>query len=232
MYYKAKMIKYGDKISLTMITLNEELSVKKVINDIKNIDERIEINIVDSSTDKTPDIAKSLGANVYRQFPPSGYGPAMDYALKCSNRELIITVDCDDTYPLSQVDQFSKLIFEQNFDVVDGNRLPKKPKFMPYINYFANYGFALIASLLFFVRIKDLHSGMRAYRKSILNKLPYKVEGVSLPVELILWPLRLGLKVKFVDIEYNERIGQSKLEPLRAAWWTIYRIVRARFLKL
>ena len=77
-------------------------------------------------------------ANVYRQFPPSGYGPAMDYALKCSNRELIITVDCDDTYPLSQVDQFSKLIFEQNFDVVDGNRLPKKPKFMPYINYFAN----------------------------------------------------------------------------------------------
>ena len=73
---------------------------------------------------------------------------------------------------------------------------------------------------------------MRAYRKSILNKLPYKVEGVSLPVELILWPLRLGLKVKFVDIEYNERIGQSKLEPLRAAWWTIYRIVRARFLKL
>tara|TARA_B100001248_G_scaffold222157_1_gene178562 strand:+ start:752 stop:1450 length:699 start_codon:yes stop_codon:yes gene_type:complete len=232
MYYKAKMIKYGDKISLTMITLNEELSVKKVINDIKNIDERIEINIVDSSTDKTPEIAKSLGANVYRQFPPSGYGPAMDYALKCSNRELIITVDCDDTYPLSQVDQFSKLIFEQNFDVVDGNRLPKKPKFMPYINYFANYGFALIASLLFFVRIKDLHSGMRAYRKNILKKLPYKVEGVSLPVELILWPLRLGLKVKFVDIEYNERIGQSKLEPLRAAWWTIYRIVRARFLKL
>ncbi len=226
------MIKYGDKISLTMITLNEELSVKKVINDIKNIDERIEINIVDSSTDKTPEIAKSLGANVYRQFPPSGYGPAMDYALKCSNRELIITVDCDDTYPLSQVDQFSKLIFEQNFDVVDGNRLPKKPKFMPYINYFANYGFALIASLLFFVRIKDLHSGMRAYRKNILKKLPYKVEGVSLPVELILWPLRLGLKVKFVDIEYNERIGQSKLEPLRAAWWTIYRIVRARFLKL
>ena len=225
------MIKYGDKISLTMITLNEELSVKKVINDIKNIDERIEINIVDSSTDKTPEIAKSLGANVYRQFPPSGYGPAMDYALKCSNRELIITVDCDDTYPLSQVDQFSKLIFEQNFDVVDGNRLPKKPKFMPYINYFANYGFALMASLLFFVRIKDLHSGMRAYRKSILKKLPYKVEGVSLPVELILWPLRLGLKVKFVDIEYNERIGQSKLEPLRAAWWTIYRIVRARFLK-
>lgn len=226
------MIKFGDKISLTMITLNEELSVKKVIEDIKNIDERIEINIVDSSTDKTPEIARSLGANVFRQFPPSGYGPAMDYALKCSNRDLIITIDCDDTYPLDQVDYFSKLIIDENFDVVDGNRLSTKPKFMPVINYLANYGFAIIASLLFMVRIKDLHSGMRAYRKNVISKLPYKVEGVSLPVELILWPLRMGMRVKFVDILYKERIGQSKLEPLKAAWWTVLRILRARFKKI
>lgn len=225
------MIKYGNKISLTMITLNEELSVKKVINDIKEIDDRIEINIVDSSIDKTPEIAKSLGAKVYRQYPPVGYGPAMDYALKCSNREIIITVDCDDTYPLDQIDYFSKLILDEGYDVVDGNRLPRKPEFMPYLNYFANYFFALIASILFFVRIKDLHSGMRAYRSKIIKTLPYKVEGVSLPVELILWPIRLGLNVKFVDIVYNERIGQSKLEPLKAAWWTIVRIIRARFLK-
>ena len=72
---------------------------------------------------------------------------------------------------------------------------------------------------------------MRAYRSKIIKSLPYKVEGVSLPVELILWPIRLGLNVKFIDIVYNERIGQSKLEPLKAAWWTIVRIIRARFLK-
>lgn len=224
------MIKYGDKISLTMITLNEEMSVKKVVSDIKKLDKRIEINIVDSSDDKTPEIAKNLGANVYIQYPPSGYGPAMDYALKTSNREVIITMDCDDTYPIDQIDNFSKLIIDDNFDVVDGNRLASKPKTMPLINFLANYGFALIASLLFFVRIKDLHSGMRAYRQSIISNLPYEKEGVSLPVELILWPLRLKYKVKFIDIIYNDRLGVSKLEPLKAAWWTIYRILRARFL--
>ncbi len=226
------MIKYGDKISLTMITLNEEASVSKVINDIKNLDDRIEINIVDSSTDNTPQIAKSLGANVYFQFPPKGYGPAMDYALKSSNREIIITVDCDDTYPLNQVDYFSRLVIDHEIDVVDGNRLPTKPKNMPLINYIANYFFALIASILFLKRIKDLHSGMRAYRREVINKLPYEPKGVSLPVELILWPIRLKLKVKFVDIVYRERIGQSKLEPLKAAWWTIIRILRARFKKV
>lgn len=224
------MIKYGDKISLTMITLNEEISVKKVVSDIKKLDKRIEINIVDSSDDKTPEIAKNLGANVYIQYPPSGYGPAMDYALKTSNREVIITMDCDDTYPIDQIDNFSKLIIDDNFDVVDGNRLASKPKTMPLINFLANYGFALIASLFFFVRIKDLHSGMRAYRQSIISNLPYEKEGVSLPVELILWPLRLKYKVKFIDIIYNDRLGVSKLEPLKAAWWTIYRILRARFL--
>ena len=224
------MIKYGDKISLTMITLNEEMSVKKVVSDIKKLDKRIEINIVDSSDDKTPEIAKNLGANVYIQYPPSGYGPAMDYALKSSNRKVIITMDCDDTYPIDQIDNFSKLIIDDNFDVVDGNRLASKPKTMPLINFFANYGFALIASLLFFVRIKDLHSGMRAYRQSIISNLPYEKKGVSLPVELILWPLRLKYKVKFIDIVYNDRLGVSKLEPLKAAWWTIYRIFRARFL--
>ena len=37
---------------------------------------------------------------------------------------------------------------------------------------------------------------MRAYRKEIVNKNSYEVKGVSLPVELILWPIRLNLKSK------------------------------------
>ena len=39
-------------------------------------------------------------------------------------------------------------------------------------------------------------------------------------------------KVKFIDIVYKERIGISKLEPLKAAWWTVIRILRARFKRI
>ena len=35
-----------------------------------------------------------------------------------------------------------------------------------------------------------------------------------------------------IDIDYKERIGDSKLEPLKAAYWTVIRIMRARFLSL
>ena len=175
------MIKFGEKVTVAMISMNEEKSVKKVIDDIKKLDERIEILIVDSSEDQTAEIAEKNGAKVIKQMPPIGYSPAMDLALKSCEREVIITMDCDDTYPVDQIDKFSKKILEEDFDVVDGNRLPKKPINMPYLNYFANYFFALVASVLFLRRIKDLHSGMRAYKKNIVQKLPYSKKSVSLP---------------------------------------------------
>ena len=226
------MIKHGNSITVAMITLNEEGSIKKVVNDIKKIDQRIEVLIVDSSTDKTPEIAKNLGVKVIRQFPPKGYGPAMDLALKSCTRNVIITMDCDDTYPTDEIEFFASKIIDEKFDLVEGDRLKQKPINMPLINFLANYFFALIASILFFKRVRDLHSGMRAYNKSIISNLPYNPKGVSLPVELLLWPIRLNYKIFIKPIVYKERIGQSKLEPLKAAYWTVIRIFRARFNKI
>ena len=226
------MIKYGNKISLVMISMNEEKAITKVINDIKDVDERIEIVIVDSSSDKTAKIAIDLGAKVLIQLPPLGYSPAMDLALKSATRDVLITIDCDDTYPVNMIDKFSRLIIDENYDVIDGSRLHTKPKFMPIINYMANIFFGMIASFLFFKLLLDLHSGMRAYKKEVVQNLPYDCKGVSLPVELILWPLRLKKNIKIINIDYKERLGVSKLEPLKAAWWTIIRIYRARFNKI
>ena len=100
---------------------------------------------------------------------------------------------------------------------------------MPWINYLANWGFALLASLVFFHRVRDLHSGMRAYRKSLLDNLPYTVNGAALPVELLLRPIRRGYKVKVITIPYRERIGESTMRPLQSAWWTLRRICISRF---
>ena len=221
-----------EKISVVMITLNEEKSIEKVVTDIKNIGPRIEILIVDSSNDKTAELAKKLGVKVIKQLPPKGYSPAMDLALKSASREIVITLDCDDTYPADQIIPFANKIDDGGYDVIDGDRLETRPKNMPLINYIANRFFALTASILFLKKINDLHSGMRAYKKEILDKLPYNPKSVSLPVELILWPIRLKMKVFFQPIEYKDRIGDSKLEPLKAALWTIIRIIRARFKKI
>src|SRR5262249_40525068 len=100
---------------------------------------------------------------------------------------------------------------------------------MPWINYLANWGFALFASGLFRHRVTDLHSGMRAYRRSLLDGLRYNERGAALPVELLLRPLQMGKRLKGVYIRYRERVGASTMRPLQSAWWTLRRILTVRF---
>ncbi len=216
-------------LTVAMITMNEEKAVEKVIHDIRRAAPQAEILIVDSSKDATPKIAEGLGARVIRQFPPCGYGPAMELALRSAGGEVVVTLDCDDTYPTEDIPRLARLVTEEGYDLVEGSRLGRKPKAMPWLNYLANAGFALLASLLFVRRLTDLHSGMRAYRKSLIDQLRFDPHGAALPVELLLRPVRMKKRVKLAFIDYRLRIGAPTMRPLESAWWTVVRIFRSRF---
>jgi glycosyltransferase involved in cell wall biosynthesis len=219
----------AEQLTVAMITRNEEKAIAKVIDDIRQAVPAAEILVVDSSTDRTAEIAEEKGARVIKQFPPRGYGPAMDLALRSGQGQVVVTLDCDDTYPTADIPKMARMVLDEGYDLVDGSRLKKKPAAMPWINYVANYGFALFATLLFGWRITDLHSGMRAYRKSLIDELKYQPRGAALPVELLLRPLKMGKKFKVVYIDYRERVGQSTMRPLESAWWTLKRILHVRF---
>ena len=219
----------GRDISVVMITMNEEKAVGKVVADILALLPGAEIVIVNSSRDATPQIAEGLGATVIRQFPPRGYGRAMDLALRSYARPVAVTMDCDDTYPVAFIEPMARMVLDEGCDLVDGSRLEHKPEAMAWINYLANWGFALIASLLFCRRLTDLHSGMRAYRKGLAAELGCDPAGPAFPVELILRTVRRGYRVRCIFIPYRERIGESTMRPLESAWWTAKRILRSRF---
>ncbi len=218
-----------DNLTVAMITRNEEKAIAKVIGDIRRVVPDAEVLIVDSSTDQTAEIATALGARVIRQLPPRGYGPAMDTALRSAAGQVVVTLDCDDTYPAEEIPVLARMVLEDGYDIVDASRLRGKPAAMPWLNYLANYGFALVASLLFWRRVTDLHSGMRAYRKELIDQLSYQVSGAALPVELLLRPIKMGKRLQVVFIDYRERIGQTTMRPLQSAWWTVRRILSVRF---
>ncbi|MHB1948684.1 MAG: glycosyltransferase [Gammaproteobacteria bacterium] len=222
------MSSIGKKVTVAMITMNEEASVATVIKNIQNVIPDAEILIVDSSKDNTPIIAEQLGARVIRQFPPRGYGPAMERALRESSRDVVVTMDCDNTYPAEEIPTIAAMVLDQGYDLIDASRLKKKPRAMPWLNYLANWFFAWIATILFFRKLTDLHSGMRAYRKSMIDALKFQANGAALPVELLLKPILLGYKVKVIFIDYRERIGESTMQPLNSAWWTLKRIIKVR----
>ena len=218
-------------LSVVMITMNEEQAVARVIGDIRKVAPAAEILLVDSSKDRTAEIAQSLGARVIKQFPPKGYGPAMDMVLRGARGEVIVTLDCDGSYPAAMIPVLARYVADGGWDLVDGARvsLKGKPAAMPWMNYLANIGFGLIASLMFFRWLPDLHSGMRAYRRTLIQSLRYDPKGAALPVELLTRSIKNGARVKVIPIDYHDRIGVSTMRPLQSAWWTLKRLLRVRF---
>ena len=100
---------------------------------------------------------------------------------------------------------------------------------MPWLNFIGNIGFGLIGSILFMRWLPDLHSGMRAYRRSLIQGMKYDPRGAALPVELLTRPIKNGARVKVLPITYNARIGVSTMRPMESAWWTLKRLARVRF---
>lgn len=215
-------------ISVAMITMNEENAVAQVIADIRaSLSGREhEIVIVDSSRDATPDIAAKLGARVIRQFPPQGYGRAMARVLAESRGDVVVTLDCDGTYPASEIPRLAEMVLSGECDLVNASRLEKRPVAMPWPNYFANALFAFMGWLLLGIRSSDLHSGMRAYSRQLLRSVEVDPNGPALPVELLLKPALLGFRVREVFIPYHERIGQTTLGRWTSTVWTFRRMFR------
>jgi glycosyltransferase involved in cell wall biosynthesis len=218
-------------ISVAMITMNEEKAVARVIEDIRDAlhGRDYEIVIVDSSRDATPTIAAGQGARVIRQFPPKGYGRAMGRVLQECHGDVAITLDCDGTYPASEIPRLADMVLSGQCDLVNASRLERRPQTMPLANYFANRLFAVLGWLLVGVPSTDLHSGMRAYSRRLIQEVEFDPTGPALPVDLLLKPPLQGFHVLEVFIPYGERIGETTLQRWSSTVWTFRRILRLAF---
>jgi hypothetical protein len=218
-------------LSLTvgMLTMDEEASVAKMIERIRQHAPDARILCVDSSTkDRTPQIAEGLGARVIRQLPPRGHGPAMELLMYEAAREseALVYLDCDFTYPPEDIPKLRRVL-ESGADVVNAARLRIRPTAMPFANYLANMTFVACGRLLCGVPIADLHSGMRGYRSSVIRAFSFDGAGDALPVDTLLWPARRGFRVVEIPLEYRERVGASKLRKVSGTAWTFVRLFRA-----
>lgn len=217
-----------EDVAVVMITMNEQDSIRRVARDLHRDLPGATVTIVDSSSDRTPELAAGEGVEVVRQFPPKGYGPAMARALGHPDRPIVVTLDCDGTYPTGSIPELVRLI-RSGHDIAGTTRLARgRPATMPWTNYLANRAFNLTASALFLRPIRDVHSGMRAYRRATIHGFSWLTDPPALPVELLLLPIRAGLVVTEVPITYGERIGESTLERFSSSLWTFRRILRAR----
>ena len=202
-----------EDVSVVMGTYNEEAAIGTVLADIERVtDGAAEVVCVDGSSDRTPEIAREHGARVIEQ-EPQGYGVAVRAALLAPDRPVVFTTDCDDTYPMEQLPAFLSLVNE-GYDVVSGDRLYHGAEAMPPLNRVGNRLFAAAATVLMGRRVHDTTTGMRAYRREVVEEIEW-TENTGLSAELLVRPVMRGYDVREQPIAYGERAGETKLDPLQ-----------------
>jgi glycosyltransferase involved in cell wall biosynthesis len=201
-----------DDVTVAMGTYNEEAAIETVLTDIADVtDDRASVVCVDGSSDRTPEIAREHGATVIEQ-EPRGYGVAVAAALRAADTPVVVTTDCDDTYPMDRIPDFLDRINE-GYDVVSGDRLYWGADTMPAFNRLGNAAFAAVTSVLVGERVHDTTTGMRAYRKEVVDDIDW-TQNTGLSAELLIRPLCRNYDVVEEPIAYADRLGETKLDPI------------------
>lgn len=211
------------KISIILPCQNEEQALPFCLKQIKQVVKKnklsAEIIVSDSSTDKSPKIAKKEGA-VLIKHNKDGYGNAYLEGFKKAKGKYIFMADADGTYDFSEIPNFIKNL-KSGYDLVLGNRFGGKMEnnAMPPLNkYIGNPTLSFVLRLFFGTKIKDSQSGMRAITKKSLDQLNLYTSGMEFASEMIIKAIKNNLKIKEVPINYRERRGESKLKPFSDAW--------------
>lgn len=128
--------------------------------------------------------------------------------------------DGDDTYDFSRLGLLIDEI-RKGADMAIGSRFKGailKGAMSFSHRYIGNPVLTGILNILFHARISDAHSGFRAIKRDVLEKLNLKTTGMEFASEMIIAALREELKIAEVPVTYYARAGKSKLHPLSDAW--------------
>ena len=219
-------------LSVVMPTLNEEAAIEECILQIKNAIATLgvssEILISDCSTDRTPELAREMGAIVTTP-DKRGYGYAYRYAFKSVRGEYIAIGDADTTYNFEELPKLFSRLEQTNADLVIGDRLNGEIKTdaMPLLHqYVGNPLLTKILNMFHNADIDDAHSGFRIMRRAALNDLELTTDGMEFASEMLIQAEQNGLRIEEVPITYHQRKGEATLQSFRDGWRHMKLIIR------
>lgn len=202
---------------LTVIvpTMNEEEGIKRVLSSMPR-DEKMEVIVVDSSSDCTAEVARSFGTVVVRE-DRLGYGRALRSGIEKANGNVVVYIDADGTYDPGEISRLVQPILDGRLDVVLGNRLHKNmdQASMKALNRVGNIVLSFVFRFLFGLNISDSQCGLRAIRRVLLDDVECYEQGMPFVTEQMIRLVKKGARVGQIPISYRRRIGHTKLVPLK-----------------
>jgi hypothetical protein len=85
-------------------------------------------------------------------------------------------------------------------------------------------------SVLYLRWVRDSQSGMWVFRRSILEEMDLRSEGMAFSEEIKLEALK-NRRIRFgeIAIQYSSRLGEIKLRPWRDGIYNLVFLVKKRF---
>src|SRR5579872_7359436 len=138
----------GQSIAVIIPCLNEEAGIERVLRAMPEFVD--EIIVVDNgSTDRTAEVAESLGAKVIHE-ELRGYGRAYRRGFACAGSDLIVTLDGDHSYPVDGISYLLEAFLHLDVDFLNASRFPVRDRnAMSFKHKFGNLVLSLVLSVLF-----------------------------------------------------------------------------------
>lgn len=194
--------------------LNEEAALPAVLEDIaRYLGPDVEVVVVDDgSTDRTAQIADDAGVRLVRHSNNRGKGAAMASGVAAAEGDYLVFMDADATYPAAAIPRLVELL--ARYDIVRGERPVDSPH-IPKLNRFGNRAFNRILASFHNLEGDDIMSGLYGMSREAYDTLRLESAGFDIEVEIGIKARQRGLTLGTFAIEYQPRLGDKKLRPIR-----------------
>jgi glycosyltransferase involved in cell wall biosynthesis len=211
-------------LSVVIPAYNEEDGIAEIAQRVLAIEDDLkkvgvgdlELLVVDDgSQDGTAQVTSGIkGVRLIQHSNNKGYGAALKTGFCQATGELIGFLDADGTYP---PEFFPQLCLEalNGGDLVIGSRMSGSDSQMPLTRRIGNLFFANLLSLLGRQHVSDSASGMRVFKREVLERVYPLPDGLNLTPVMSTRAIHEGIRMAEVPIPYSERVGRSKLSVVR-----------------
>ena len=210
-------------LSVVIPAYNEENGIAEIACRVLSVEkdlqkagvDHLELLVVDDgSKDRTAEVASNVpGVNLIRHSRNRGYGAALKTGFSKAKGDLIGFLDADGTYPPEYFPQLC-LAAMNGTDLVIGSRMAGEDSRMPLTRRIGNFFFATLLTVLSRQKVTDSASGMRVFKREILEQIYPLPDGLNLTPVMSTRALHEGITIGEIPIPYSERVGRSKLSVI------------------
>jgi len=213
------------ELSIVIPALNEEAVIGEFmdwcIEGIAKAGVEAEIIILDSSSDKTPEIALAKGARVLKT-PVRGLGRAYMDSLEVIRGKFVILGDADCTYDFREITPFLEH-FRAGYEFILGSRFKgsvEKGAMPPLHRYFGTPLTIYMLNVIYGTRFSDIHCGMRGVTLDALKRMNIKSQSWEYASEMVVKSVRLNLRTIEAPVHfYKDREGRVSHHK-RIGWFS------------